>query len=377
MSETKPPVAVITAKANSSRLPGKNMLPLGGMPLSLWSVREAARLGLESVVCTDIEELKASSARVGMRVVHQEPMDSHADVIRHALKKCSWEDRPCILLQPTSPFRRGDIVSRCWDAFVNAEGSSTVLTTSVSHEAVVREGTLVNSGSSLELWDGCVAVYPAGKVCDYSSLVAVRNLHCNTIQIDTEEDYIQACSMHEMLKEPKEPLPRSVVNLLRPVFASAGVTGEVTLVGRADQRPIPQDRPVAYINHCVGYDGGRCDMLFVIANAHMRKVGINAELRECASKAKVVVVRSNGEIGWLLENLPEIAGKFYPLREAIDAEDDHLTSGCLAAWLLRAVGARVDFRGMYRPAEATKVLLPYHAPALSREIALLRASGVF
>lgn len=371
------PVAVITAKAKSERLPGKNMLPLGGIPLSLWSLRTAAGLGMETVVSTDIDELKSVAARMGMKVVHQEPMGSHAEVIRDAMRRCGWEERPCVLLQPTSPFRYGDIVSRCWLGFVECGGGSTVLTTSVSHEASIRDGRLFNSGSSVVLWDGCVAVYPSRKVCDYSRVATVRNLHCNSLQIDTEEDYVQACAMQERLKDIKEPLPRSVVNILKPVLASAGVVGEVTVVGRGDGRPIPQDRPAVYINHCVGYDGGRCDALFVIANAHIRKVGINQELKECASKAKVVVVRSNGEIAWLLQNLPEIAGKFYPIRDAIDAEDDHLTSGCLAAWLIWACGARPIFRGMYAPGRASETLLSYHAPAISREIALLHASGVF
>lgn len=371
------PAIVITAKANSERLPRKNMLPLGDMPLSVWSLREAKRLGVDAVVSTDIDDLKAISVRMGLKVVHQEPMESHRSVIEHAMKECGWSDRPCVLLQPTSPFRYGNIAGKCIDMFIRLGGKETVLTSSVAHEAVICSGRLTNEGRSVTLWDGCVAVYPAGRVCEYSPVHAVRNLHCNSLQIDTEEDYVQACLALEMHKEADEVLPRSLVNMLRPVLLGNGLGGHVTLVGRPDGMPIPQDRPAVYLNHCRGYEGGRCDALFVIANAAIRGAGINAELRECASKAGVVVVRSNGEIAWLLENLPEIRGKFYPIRDAIDGRDDHLTTGCIAAWLLNEVGARIEFRGMYSPSRIAEVLDPFHKPAMSREVSLLRLSGAF
>jgi hypothetical protein len=369
------PVAVITAKANSERLPGKNMLPLGDAPLAVWSVREALGLGVDTVVSTDIEQLKSVSERMGCRVVHQVPMESHKAVIDDALARCGWSGRPCILLQPTSPFRHGNIVTRCWRCFESAGGRQTVVSSISPHMAVINDGGLENRGESVDLWDGCVAVYPPDRVCEYSPLVAVRNLHLNSLQIDTEEDYVQACLALEMQGGFDDPLPKSVVNLLRPVLLRAGMRGGVTLVGRPDGRPVPQDRPVAYLNHCRGYDGGRCDVLFLIANPNIRKVGINAELRECASRAKAVVVRSNGEIKWLLEALPEIRDKFYPIRDAIDSRDDRLTTGCIAAWILAKVGCEVEFKGLYGAGRASSVLDEFHRPAVSREIALLRVSG--
>lgn len=370
------PVAVITAKANSERLPGKNMLPLGDAPLAVWSVREALGLGVDTVVSTDIEQLKSVSERMGCRVVHQVPMESHKAVIDDALARCGWSGRPCILLQPTSPFRHGNIVTRCWRRFESAGGRQTVVSSISPHMAVINDGGLENRGESVDLWDGCVAVYPPDRVCEYSPLVAVRNLHLNSLQIDTEEDYVQACLALEMHKRIEEPLSDGLVNLLRPIMSRACGGRRITLVGRSDGRPIPQDRPVAHLNHCRGYDGGRCDLLFVIANPNIRKVGINAELRECASRAKAVVVRSNGEIKWLLEALPEIRDKFYPIRDAIDSRDDRLTTGCIAARLLHKAGFEVEFRGLYGVESAQGVLDRFHHPALSREIGLFRDSGV-
>ena len=53
--------AVITARAGSVRLPGKNMLPVGGVPLALRSVQHAREAGLAPIVTTDIPELLAAA----------------------------------------------------------------------------------------------------------------------------------------------------------------------------------------------------------------------------------------------------------------------------------------------------------------------------
>lgn len=376
------PVALVTAKAHSERLPGKNMLPLSGQPLAFWSINEARRNGLETVVSTDIPRLAEKALSMGCRVVMQNPSLGHEGVIKAAVAETGFHGSPIILLQPTSPFRHGEIVARCWRSFVDSGGSSTVLTSNVVHDARVSNGSLVRSSSQISLWDGNVAIYPAGKLCDYESVVCVRNPPINNVQIDTEEDYVMACVVAESIKPTAHSLPNSVLNLLGPLLRLHGISGRVTLVGRPNGIPIPQDRPVAYVNHCRGYDGGRCDLLFVIANEAIRRAGINPELRECASKAKMVVVRHNGELAWLLQNLPEITQKHYSLRECINSADDRLTTGCIAADMLSALGIRVDFVGIYQPGKAVAVLgdekgNSFHYPAISREIALFYQAGVY
>lgn len=376
------PVALITAKERSERLPGKNMLPLGGQPIALWSINEARRNGLDTVVSTDIPKLAAAAKSKGCVVVPQDPSLGHKGVIEAAIKDSGNQGRPVVLLQPTSPFRYGEIISRCWKAFVESGGTATALTSNVVHDARVSNGRLDNYSSSLSLWDGNVAIYPPERICEYDPVVCVRNLPVNNLQVDTEEDYMMACVLSESIKPIDRSLPNSVLNLLSSLFRLHGISGRVTLVGRPNGRPIPQENPVIYLNHCRGYEGGRCDALFIIANKMIRQVGINSELRECASKARMVVVRHNGEMAWLLDNLPEIRTKYYPLRECISFADDRLTTGCIAADTLAALGMSVDFVGIYSPAKAPDVLgnepgLAFHYPAISREIALLHAAGVF
>lgn len=378
---TPAPVIVITAKAHSERLPGKNMLPLGGQPLAVWSIQEARKHNVTTIVSTDSPELAQIATKADCAVVTQNPELGHQGVIQAAVEETGRTKQPVILLQPTSPFRFGDIVLRCWKKYVQTGGTSTILTTNIVHNASVENGTLTNAGHSVSLWDGNVAIYPPGKICDYSQIMSVRNLPINNLQIDTEEDYVLACATLEMVKPMARVLPTSTLHMLNAVFRQHGITGKITVVGRA-AADIPQDNPVMYLNHCRGYAGGRCDVLFMIANEAIRNKGINPELRECASKAKFVIVRHNGELDWLLSSLPEIANKYYPLREVINAADDRLTTGAIAADTLNALGLTINFIGMYKPASflnlnPQEVLIPFHYPAVSREIGLLWRAGVY
>ena len=109
-------LAVIPARGGSKRLPGKNILPLGGAPLIQWTIDAARDSGLfvDVLVSTD-DPVIADIARDGgamvpwLRPAHlaTDTSDS-ASVIGHAL---AWyEDQhglvdAVMLLQPTSPFR--------------------------------------------------------------------------------------------------------------------------------------------------------------------------------------------------------------------------------------------------------------------------------
>lgn len=372
------PVVVVTAKAHSTRLLGKNMLPLGGEPLAMWSIREAQRQMLETVVATDIPGLADAARKLGCYVVGQNPSLGHVGVIQAAVKDINRTDRPVILLQPTSPFRYGNIVFRCWQKYVEHHETCTVLSANTVHEARLHAGAVHNTGHAVELWDGNVAIYPPGRVGDYTQCQTVRNLPLNSLQIDTEEDYIMACASLELTKPVEPVLPAAMRNILSAILQQHGIVGEVTLVGRPDPTaaPIPQDKPVIYLNHCRGYTGGRCDALFLIANTALRHAGINSELRECALKARVVFIRHNGELPWVLSQLPEIAGKYYPIRESISRADDHLTTGAIAADTLTRCDLRVNFIGLYSPKNILQALPPFHYPAASREIGLLYFANV-
>ena len=105
-------LALIPARAGSVGLPGKNVRPLGGLPLIAWTIRAAIRSGLfeRVVVSTDSDEIGAVAHAHGAEVPFLRPANlatstaTSADVVAHALGALGTSGH-FALLQPTSPFR--------------------------------------------------------------------------------------------------------------------------------------------------------------------------------------------------------------------------------------------------------------------------------
>jgi CMP-N,N'-diacetyllegionaminic acid synthase len=113
-------LAIIPAKASSSRIPGKNLRPLGGVPLFLWTVRAAREVQprMTVVVSTDAgpagDEIAGLAIREGAAVVRRpkelcEDPAQAPDVAIHALNYIEQHGRQTfdtvVMLLPTSPFR--------------------------------------------------------------------------------------------------------------------------------------------------------------------------------------------------------------------------------------------------------------------------------
>ena len=370
------PVAVITARAGSERLRHKNMLPLNGRPLAEWSILHALEAGLETVVTSDIPELLDIARHYGARAV-QRPAHlgtancTHEEAIRHALEATGCSGHPCMLLQPTSPFREDRIIERCLEA-AEAHPKSTILSARDVHRFVIGGD---NTGAET-LWDGCVAVYPSGRVGEYPEVVAVRNSHLNSLQVDTEDDYVQACLIASRTIPVPDPVAGADSAVCVAALRNAGLHGEVTLVARPDGMPIPQDRPVAWINHCHGWDGNRADVLFLIANPHLQQTGIGPATLEVATKARLVIVRDNGTGDWLRSQLPAICGKHIEIRRVAEPLSNHLTTGAIACDLLHRAGCKVTRVGFSGPAiRAADSMGKFNQPGVSREIAILYKTG--
>ena len=116
-------LALIPARGGSKRLPGKNLLPLGGKPLIAWSI-DVVR-GLPAVcailVSTDDETIAAVAAGSGAIVPWLRPAElatdtaGSVDVALHALDWYEAEHGTVdglLLLQPTSPLRERSTVER-------------------------------------------------------------------------------------------------------------------------------------------------------------------------------------------------------------------------------------------------------------------------
>ena len=125
------------ARGGSKRVPGKNLRPLGGRPLIVWSIEVAQGVPeiCDLLVSTDDATIADAARQAGALVPWLRPAElatdtaSPVDVCVHAL---DWyESRHgavdgLLLLQPTSPFRSRDTVRRGIDLFRTRRGGAVL-----------------------------------------------------------------------------------------------------------------------------------------------------------------------------------------------------------------------------------------------------------
>lgn len=123
-------LVLITARGGSKRVSGKNIRPLGGIPLIVWSIDVARGVPdvCDILVSTDDSEIADVARNAGALVPWLRPAElatdtaSSVDVCLHALdwyesKKAKVDG--LLLLQPTAPFRRRETVLQGIELFKN------------------------------------------------------------------------------------------------------------------------------------------------------------------------------------------------------------------------------------------------------------------
>jgi CMP-N,N'-diacetyllegionaminic acid synthase len=121
-------LALIAARGGSKRVPGKNIRPLRGSPLIVWSINIAKSIPevCDILVSTDSNEIAGVAKNAGALVPWLRPAElatdtaSSVDVCLHALKWYEDENGKVdglVLLQPTSPFRSRNSVLRGIELF--------------------------------------------------------------------------------------------------------------------------------------------------------------------------------------------------------------------------------------------------------------------
>jgi CMP-N-acetylneuraminic acid synthetase len=113
-----PVLALVPARGGSKGIPGKNIRPLAGRTLLEYVAGAAAESQVVDriVLSTDDEQIAGEGRRLGLEVPFLRPAQLAADdtpmlpVIEHAvqsLEQAGWSPEIIVLLQPTSPLRRG------------------------------------------------------------------------------------------------------------------------------------------------------------------------------------------------------------------------------------------------------------------------------
>ena len=129
MIDAKRVIAVIPARGGSKSIPDKNIKPLGGKPLIVWSIEVAKKTEEidRIIVSTDSEKIgkiaREHGAEVYIRPAHLATdealvIDALRDLIG-TLKKEGEDTEIMILLEPTCPLRSVEDIRKCINLLVN------------------------------------------------------------------------------------------------------------------------------------------------------------------------------------------------------------------------------------------------------------------
>ncbi|MCC7109123.1 MAG: acylneuraminate cytidylyltransferase family protein [Deltaproteobacteria bacterium] len=137
-------LGLITARAGSKGLPGKNLRPLQGLPLLAWTCEAARRATSLSrvILSTDGEDIAACGRACGVEVPFLRPAELAADktpsidVALHAVRWLrqheGWDADVLVLLQPTSPLRTAQHINEAM-ALLGPEVSTVVSVVRLPH----------------------------------------------------------------------------------------------------------------------------------------------------------------------------------------------------------------------------------------------------
>ena len=148
-------MCAIPARAGSTRLAGKNLLPLNGKPMIAYSIETALASGLfdDVYVCTEDERIAEVARAHGARVPMLMPAElcgdlvpSHAPCQRMAgflAEECGRAIEVLVCLQPTSPLRSAADLTAAVERFGRGDLDALVSVTPIDphyfHWALQRE----------------------------------------------------------------------------------------------------------------------------------------------------------------------------------------------------------------------------------------------
>jgi len=138
-------LGVIPARGGSKAIPTKNLAPLCGRPLLAYTgdaVNESKKL-TRTIVSTDDERIAECARSLGLEVPFIRPSTLAGDdapmlpVLQHAIRvmrEHGFESDIVVLLQPTSPLRRGQHIDAAIDRLQRVRGDSVVSVVEVPHQ---------------------------------------------------------------------------------------------------------------------------------------------------------------------------------------------------------------------------------------------------
>jgi CMP-N-acetylneuraminic acid synthetase len=134
-------IAIIPARGGSKRLPNKNILSLGGIPLIAHSILYAQenKAIIDAIyVTTDDETIKEIALQYGAKVIDR-PKNLSGDLeptvsaLKHVLESIDEDVENIILLQATNPLRPQNLLKEAFQIYINGNYDS-LFTVSRNHQ---------------------------------------------------------------------------------------------------------------------------------------------------------------------------------------------------------------------------------------------------
>ena len=141
-------LAIVPARGGSKRLPRKNVLPLHGKPLIVWSIEAGLRSKYidKVIVSSEDSEVLEIARNLGIPTIDR-PLAlakddvSTFDVVEHALTTIVEQFDILVLLQPTSPLRNETHIDEALNLIIN-KNASAIVSVSVTEHSPLWSNTL-------------------------------------------------------------------------------------------------------------------------------------------------------------------------------------------------------------------------------------------
>jgi len=134
-------IVIIPARGGSKRLPNKNILSLGGLPMIAHSILYAQKNSAiidEIYVSTDDATIKRIALDYGAKVIDRPEylsgdLEPTVSVLKHVLESIEGEVENVVLLQATNPLRPLNLLNEAFDVYQKGKYDS-LFTVSRNHQ---------------------------------------------------------------------------------------------------------------------------------------------------------------------------------------------------------------------------------------------------
>ncbi len=204
-------VAIIPARANSKRCPGKNCRLINGKPMVSWTIESAINSKLlDKIIVTsddpNVLEIakKYKDVRAISRPQHLATDEAESlEVVLHALEQVQGEYDYGVLLQPTSPLRLSQDIDNAIVLCGNSMAKTCVSFTSIGKPSSFYYGATklgleqLNGYEKIYRANGAVYLFEIKHLLDKKVFSDLSTLpyfmpEDRSVDVDTEEDFATA-----------------------------------------------------------------------------------------------------------------------------------------------------------------------------------------